>query len=92
MPITKSAEKAMRQSVKRRTRNLIRKEAFLNTTKEIKRFIAEGKTKEAERLIPLAYKAIDKATKTGVIKKNAAARKKSQLMRLVKNKTESHKA
>jgi ribosomal protein S20 len=33
-----------------------------------------------------AYKAIDKATKKGVIKKNTADRKKSRLARLVSKK------
>jgi len=38
---------------------------------------------EAIKLLPSAYKAIDKACKTGVIKKNTAARKKSRLMKLI---------
>ncbi len=52
--------------------------------KEIKILIETKKTKEAEALIPKAYKALDKAAKTGVIKKNAAARKKSRLMKLIR--------
>ena len=38
----------------------------------------------AEKLLASAYKAIDKASKTGFIKKNTAARKKSQLATLIK--------
>ena len=49
--------------------------------KKIKKLIVAKKTEEAQKLIPLAYKAIDKSAKTGVIKKNTAARKKSRLMR-----------
>ena len=36
---------------------------------------------EAQKMLPSAYKAIDKAAKRGVIKENTAARKKSRLMR-----------
>lgn len=42
------------------------------------------KIKEAEALVPKAYKTLDKAAKTGVIKKNAASRKKSRLMKLLR--------
>lgn len=38
---------------------------------------------EALKLLPQAYKAIDKAAKTNVIKKNTAARKKSRLTKLI---------
>ena len=39
---------------------------------------------EAEKLLPKAYQAIDKAAKRGIIKKNTAARKKSRLTALFK--------
>lgn len=84
MPITASAKKALRQSRRRQVRNLKRKEAFRDALKKIKKLLAEKKVEEAKKLIPLAYKALDKAAKTNVIKKNTAARKKSRLMKLVK--------
>ena len=40
--------------------------------------------KEAQKKLPDSYKAIDKALKRGLIKKNTAARKKSRLSRLIK--------
>ncbi|MBI2639665.1 MAG: 30S ribosomal protein S20 [Candidatus Sungbacteria bacterium] len=87
MPITKSAKKALRQSIKRRARNLKRKEEFKQAVKEVKKLVAAGKTKEAQLLIPKVYKALDKAAKTGAIKKNAAARRKSRIAKLIaKNK------
>jgi small subunit ribosomal protein S20 len=52
--------------------------------KDIEKLIAEKKLSEAEKLVPKAYQALDKAAKTGVMKKNAAARKKSRLMKLLK--------
>lgn len=86
MPITKSAKKALRQSVRRRERNLVKKEAFKDAVKKIKKLLQTNKTEEAKKLIPEAYKTIDKAAKTGVIKKNTAARKKSRLMKLFRTK------
>lgn len=82
-PITKSAKKALRQSKKRQARNIRQKKAFRDIVKNIRKLALENKKKEAEKLLPQAYKAIDKAAKTGVIKKNAAARKKSRLTKLV---------
>ena len=84
MPIKKSAKKALRQSKRRRIRNLKRKTAAKDVVKKIKKLIVAKKIKEAEKLVPLAYKAIDKAAKTGVIKKNTASRRKSRLIRLFK--------
>lgn len=84
MPIKLSAKKALRQSKRRAIRNLKKKREMKNITKKIGKLIAAKKTEDAKKLIPLAYKAIDKAAKTGVIKKNAASRKKSRLMKLLR--------
>jgi small subunit ribosomal protein S20 len=81
MAITKGAKKAIRSSGRKRVFNLRRKNELSETVKKVRKFIIEGKKDEAQRLIPTAYKAIDKAQKRGVIKKNTAARKKSRLMR-----------
>jgi len=83
MPITKSAKKALRQSLKRRITNLRRKRKIKDLTKKIKVLISQKKIEEAKMLLPQIYKAIDKAAKTGVIKENKATRKKSQIARLV---------
>lgn len=77
MPITKSAKKALRQNITRRKRNLARKDAFRAAIKKARR-APEAERAEALRL---AYKAIDKAAKRGVIAKNTAARKKSRLVK-----------
>ena len=90
MPITKSAKKALKQSKKRRQENLRRLNAMREIIKKIRKLIIENKKEEALKLLPLAYKSIDKAAKTKVIKKNTAARKKSRLTKLV-NKTEIKK-
>ena len=79
MPITKSAKKALRQSKCQRLFNDRRRRAMRQSIKAIKKLLADQQVKEAEKLIPEAYQAIDKAAKRGVIKKNTAARKKSRL-------------
>ena len=84
MPIKKSAKKALRQSKRRGLANLKRKNEAKNIVKKISKLINAKKNEEAKKLIPLAYKAIDKAAKKGVIKKNSASRKKSRIMRLFK--------
>lgn len=87
-PITKSAKKALRQSKKRRERNLRRLNVMREIVKQIRKLISENKKEEALKLLPKAYKAVDKAAKTNVIKKNTAARKKSRLAKLIgKTKT-----
>ena len=82
MPITASAKKALRQSIRRRARNLTRTNAYKSAVKQLKKAAVLGK-EEARKLLPKAYKAIDKAAKTGVIKKNKAARLKAGVAKLL---------
>ncbi len=53
------------------------------TSKAVKK-LAGTDTKEASASLAEAYKAIDKAAKRGIIKKNTAARKKSRLALAIK--------
>lgn len=80
MAITKSAKKAHRASLRKRVYNLRRKTAMKDVVKQVSDLLASGNASEAEKLVPQAQKAIDKAAKRGVIKKNTAARKKSRLV------------
>jgi len=84
MPNIKSAKKALRQSKSRHTQNLAKKKAYKYAVKEFRKLIADGKTKEAQKLLPLMYKKLDKAAKIGVIKKNKASRLKSRATQLLK--------
>lgn len=79
MPITKSAKKSIKQSLRRKKMNVKKKNTIRNLTKEIKSFVSKNKIEEAKKLLPQIYKAIDKAVKVGILKKNTAARKKSQI-------------
>lgn len=83
MPITKGAKKAVRVSDRKKVFNDRRKRAVKESVKEVRKLVGENKKKEAEKLLPRAYRALDKAAKRGVIKKNTASRGKSRLSKLV---------
>jgi small subunit ribosomal protein S20 len=78
MAITANAKKAHRASLKKHVFNVRRKRAVTDTTKAVKKLMVTD-TKAATVSLKDAYKALDKAAKTGVIKKNTADRKKSRL-------------
>ena len=60
-------------------------------TKEANILLSSKETDNVEKMVPQIYKAIDKAAKRGIIKKNTAARKKSRLMKKIKTIKESSK-
>jgi len=82
MPITDSAKKALRQSVKRNKRNSTQKERLKKLLKEVSLLVSQGKSADAKAKLPLVYKMLDKAAKTGLIKKNTASRKKSRITKM----------
>lgn len=84
MPITKSAKKAIRQNIRRKKRNLVYKNKIKDLVKKVKVLTAENKKEEARSLLPQIYKALDKAAKAGVIKKNTASRKKARMAKSLK--------
>ena len=83
MPITKSAKRAINQSLRRRVRNLQKKKKMKDRLKEVRSLILQKKIEEAKKLLPQVYKSLDKAVKIGVIKKNTASRKKSRITKLL---------
>ena len=83
MPITKSAKKALRQSLKRRAKNVQKKKNLKKILKEVKFLVSQKKIEEVKKILPQVYKSLDKAAKTGLIKKNTASRKKSRLSKLI---------
>jgi len=91
MAITSSAKKAIRSSARKRVFNLRRKVAIDAVEKKITRLVKEAKVNDAIKLLPEAYKAIDKAAKTNYLKKNAAARMKSRLTLFVNKSTTAKK-
>ncbi|PIR41405.1 MAG: 30S ribosomal protein S20 [Candidatus Yanofskybacteria bacterium CG10_big_fil_rev_8_21_14_0_10_46_23] len=83
MPITKGAKKALRQSDKRQLLNLRYKRRFRELVKEFRKAVRDSQISQAKQMIPVVYKALDKASKHGTIKGNTASRYKSRLMRLL---------
>jgi len=83
MPITKSAKKAIRGSLRKKAFNDQRKKAMKEIIKKIEKTVKADK-KEAAKLLSVAFQAIDKSAQKGVIKENNAARKKARLSKLVK--------
>ncbi|MEX2052402.1 MAG: 30S ribosomal protein S20 [Candidatus Paceibacterota bacterium] len=83
MPITQSAKKAVRGSLRKKAVNDARKRTMKEVIKKIEK-IAKSDKAAAAKMLSSAYAVIDKATKKGVIKKNNAARKKSRLVRITK--------
>jgi len=86
MPITQSAKKALRQSMRRRRQNLKRKEAFTDAAKTVKKMASAGKTSDTKEALSRLYQALDKAAKTRAISKNKAGRLKSRLTKLLTKK------
>lgn len=76
-----SAEKQMRQSVKRRARNRKNVSQLKTQVKKLRAAIATGDAEAAKKLLPETVGEIDKAAKKGVLHDNAAARNKSRLTR-----------
>ncbi|MDC1205499.1 30S ribosomal protein S20 [Candidatus Pacebacteria bacterium] len=89
MPITKGAIKTNRSSLRKRVFNIRRKDAMNVVVKKMRKLIAAGSVEDAQKLLPEAYKVIDKAAKRGVIKENTAARKKSRLSAAIKREKET---
>jgi small subunit ribosomal protein S20 len=79
MAITKSAKKAARQSLSKKAKNYADKERLKKVLHELRILLSQKKIDEAKKLLPQISKFLDKAAKTGLIKKNAAWRKKSRL-------------
>jgi len=86
MAITKSAKKAIRQSVTRKEHNVVYKDKIKSLVKEAKALVSAKKMTEAKKLLPDIYQALDKAAKVGIIKKNNASRHKSRLTKLIDKK------
>ena len=79
MPNTSSAAKALRQSERRRIRNVRKKRSLRDVLKQFEKAVLAKNQTEAARLFSSVQKALDKSAKTGIIKKNNASRRKSRL-------------
>lgn len=84
MAITKSAKRAIRGSEKKKVYNDRRKKTMKEVVKEVRAFVLAKDKKASQETLSKAYKALDKAAKTNLIKKNTASRKKSRLAKMIK--------
>ena len=80
MANTKSAEKRIRQTAKRRARNTAATTHLRSVVKKYRAADPAGKAKS----LPETYSEIDIALKKGIIHRNAAARYKSRLAKKAK--------
>ena len=79
MAITEGAKKAIRQSKRKHAMNDARRKALREGLKAVR-----GAAKGDVKVLAAAYKAIDKAAKRGLIKKNTAARRKAKVAKALK--------
>jgi small subunit ribosomal protein S20 len=79
MANTKSAERRMRSSVRKRDRNRRLKSRLKTLEAGYRSLLSDGKKDEATQALRKIQSAFDKAAKTGVVHKATASRKKSRL-------------
>tara|TARA_Y100000310_G_C20127553_1_gene554328 strand:+ start:221 stop:520 length:300 start_codon:yes stop_codon:yes gene_type:complete len=80
LPVTKSAQKQIQVTERRRLRNKsIRSLCKTNTTKAEK-LILSGELEAAQKAVVATISSLDKAAEKGIIHPNNAARRKSRLM------------
>ncbi len=82
MPVTKSAEKRMRQTVTRTARNRRVKSMVKTAVRRFEEATLSGDRELARSRLIAAVRRIDQAVAKGILHKNNAARKKSRLTRL----------
>lgn len=81
MPNIKSAKKRVLVAKARRDRNMADKTKMKNQLKKFAAACADGNKKAAERELNAAVSILDKTAAKGVIHRNAADRRKSNLYR-----------
>ncbi len=83
MPHTSTAKKRLRQNAKRREANRAAKSAIKTQLKRVMDVAKKGTPEELQVEYNLAAKRLDKAAAKRVVHPNLAARKKSQLGKLL---------
>lgn len=76
-----SAEKAHRQSVKRRAHNRQMRSKLRTVLKSIRASLDEGDAKVAGESLPSTVAVIDRMASKGIIHRNTAARYKSRIVK-----------
>ncbi len=81
MPNIKSSVRSVKTDAERRAKNFAVRSTVKTATRKTLEANNGKQADEAKTLLTTAVSTIDKAAKKGVIHKNAAARKKSRLMK-----------
>ncbi len=81
MPNIKSVIKDVKKSRKNHLRNISAKSAMKTFIKKAKATIETGKADAIDTVVRETISVIDKTAERGIIHKNAAARRKSRLMK-----------
>ena len=89
MPNTANAKKALRQNQKRRLRNRSQRSALRTVVKKCRETVTGEDSSLAAEAFRTAAKQLDQAAAKRLIHKNAAARTKSRLSKLLRSKSES---
>jgi len=92
MPHTRSAKKQLRKSRSRRLHNRIIKKAIKTQIKKVLESSEKGSLEDLKKEFIIAVKKLDTAAAHRVVHPNLAARKKSQLARLLHKKETAGKS
>ena len=83
MPRIESAKKRLRQSRTREAHNRTQRSALRTALKKVR---AAGSKKDATSAFAEAERLLDRAARRGILHRNAAARQKSRLKKLITTK------
>lgn len=83
MPNIKSAKKRMRQNETRRVRNRLIATTTRTAVKKVRRALDEGNLADAQALLPVAVRSLQRAANKGVLHANTASRKVGRLVKAV---------
>lgn len=79
----KSQVKRIKTNEKARLANASFKSSMKTAIKAVEKAVAANNKEEAIKLLPVAFKKIDKSVSRGIQHKNTAARQKSRIAKLV---------
>ena len=84
MPNSKSAKKRLRQNEARRDRNRATRSALRTQIRKVREAVKAGELEKAEQQFVHAARQLDRAGSRNLIHRNAAARTKSRLQKLIR--------
>lgn len=85
MPNTPSAKKRLRQNEARRLQNRAARSTLRTQIRRVREAVKAGDSEAAQTEFRRAQKSIDQAASRNLIHRNAAARSKSRLVKIVKS-------